>query len=177
MALKNMTSLRHLGLFHVDDATVLDGCAFQLDVFDCSFYYSEPLRKFLASQPSLTYVNFRSGLNVSIPFEQTLLPNLTRVIAHPEWLPMLIPGRPVRSIDTHYPDFSYHHVNTEDIDSSFFALSTGPLLELGIPIFWLYPKPASHFISIFPFLKHLTLYTYGASQSEKSVIVSKTSFY
>src|ERR1700733_5801350 len=87
MALKNMTSLRHLDLANVYDATILDGCTFQLDTFHCSFDYSEPLRKFLASQPSLTYVHFRSGLNVSIPFEQTLLPNLTWVAARHEWFP------------------------------------------------------------------------------------------
>jgi F-box domain len=172
MALENMTSLRHLVLLQVYDATILDGCTFQLDTFRCPFYYDETLRKFLASQPGLTYVNFRSGLDVSIPFEQTLLPNLTRVEAGPEWLPRLIPGRPVRSIIT----YTYEPVDA-DVDLSFFALSTGPLLKFSIPIFWLYPKPTSLFISTFPFLTHLRLYAYGMSGSEESKIVRKASFY
>src|ERR1700728_4433969 len=49
MALKNMTSLRHLDLFMIYNATVLDGCTFELDTFHCPFGDSEPLRKFLDS--------------------------------------------------------------------------------------------------------------------------------
>jgi F-box domain len=168
MALKNMSSLRHLDLFHVYDATVLDGCTFQLDTFYCRFYYSEPLRKFLASQPSLTYVNFRQRLDVSIPFEQTLLPNLTRVkTTYHEWLPILIPGRPVRSIIT----YIYEPVDA-DSDLSFFALSTGPLQKLSIPFLFLYPKSASLLISTFPFLMHLIL-----TGRIYSAFVRKSSFY
>jgi F-box domain len=173
MALKNMSSLRHLDLVRVYDATVLNGCTFQLYSFDCPFYYSEPLRKFLTSQPSLTYVNFLSGLDVSIPFEKTLLPNLTRVKAGHEWLPKLIPGRPVRSILMYTPVFPYEPVDA-DLDSSFFALSTGPLQKLSITFFFLYPKPASLLISTFPFLMHLILTDYGRSYS---AFVRKTSFY
>jgi F-box domain len=175
MALKNMSSLRHLDLLKVYDATILDGCTFQLDTFRCPFYYSEPLRKFLASQPSLSYVQFLSGLDVSIPFEQTSLPNLTRINASHKWLPRLIPGRPVRSIVTFKPDFTYGPVDA-DFDSSFFALSTGPLQKLIIPFFFLYPKPASLLISTFPSLMHLVL-TSGPRYSEVSAIVRKTSFY
>jgi len=167
MALKNMTSLRHLDLFMIYNATVLDGCTFELDTFHCPFGDSEPLRKFLASQPSLTYVNFLSEFNVSIPFEQTLLPNLTRVKARYEWFPILIPGRPVRSIIT-YP---YGPVDA-DSDLSFFALSTGPLQKLSIPFLFLYPKSASLLISTFPFLMHLIL-----TGRINSAFVRKTSFY
>jgi hypothetical protein len=176
IALKNMTSLRHLDLFNAYHAIILDGCTFQLDSFRCSFYYREPLHKFLTSQPSLTYVEFLSGLAVSIPFEQTLLPNLTRIKASYEWLPGLIPGRPVRSIITFKSDFTYGPVDA-DFDLSFFALSTGPLLKLSIPFKSLYPKPASLLISTFPFLTHLMLYSYNMSRSEESVIVCKTSFH
>jgi F-box domain len=174
MALKNMSSLRHLGLIHVHDATVLDGCTFQLDSFDCSFYDDETLRKFLASQPSITHVDFRcSGLDDSIPFEQTLLPNLTWVDAGPEWLPRLIPGRPVRSIITFEFD---PRIYKPDVDLIFFALSTGPLQKLSIPIFSLYPKPESLFISTFPFLTHLRLYAYVLSDYfMESPYVHKTS--
>jgi F-box domain len=167
MALKNMISLRHLDLFHVYDAAVLDGCTFQLDSFDCPFNYSEPLRDFLVSQPSLTYVHFRSRFNISIPFEQTLLPNLTRVKAGYEWLPRLIPGRPVRSIIT----YAYGPVDT-DSDLSFFAFSTGPLQKLCIPFSLLYPKSASLLISTFPFLTHLIL-----TGRIYSAFVRKSSFY
>jgi hypothetical protein len=183
VALKNMTSLRHLALLQVFvapflDAAVLDGCTFQLDTFRCPFYYNETLRKLLDSQPSLTYVYFRSGLDVSIPFEQTLLPNLTRVKTdYHQWLPILIPGRPVRSITTYEPDPVIDEPVDPDFDSSFFALSTGPLLKLNIPVLFLYPKPASFFMSTFPFLTHLMLYSYGMSQFGESVIVRKTSIY
>jgi F-box domain len=175
MALKNMTSLRHLDLINVYDTTILDGCTFRLDTFHCPFYDSEPLRKFLDSQPGLTYINIRAGLNISIPFEQTLLPNLTRVKAGHEWLPRLIPGRPVRSIITYAPAFSYEP--GADPDPSFFALSTGPLQKLRIPFFLLYPKPASLLISSFPFLMHLSLTSDGLSYPGESAIVRKTTFY
>jgi hypothetical protein len=174
MALKNMSLLRHLNLLQIDDATILDGCSFQLDSFGCPLDYCEPLRKFLASQPSLTYVNFRWGLDRSIPFEQTLLPNLTRVKAVYDWLPILIPGRSVRSIITYGPAFSYEPVDA-DSDLSFFALSTGPLQKLSIHLNFLYPKPASLLISSFPFLTHLELTSYGLSYPEESAIVHKTS--
>jgi F-box domain len=174
VALKNMTSLRHLGLIRVYDATVLDQCTFQLDTFDCWFYYCEPLRKFLDSQPSLTYVNFHKGLEDLISFEQTMLPNLTRVAASLEWFPTLIPGRPIRLIDTHEPDFDYEHVDP-NFDTSFFALSTGPLQKLSIPFFLLYLKPASLLLSTFPFLTHLELNSFYLHNSEVAVIVRKTS--
>ena len=166
MALKNMTSLRHLELFRVYDATILDGCTFQLDQFHCSFDDSEPLRKFLASQPSLTYVHFHSRVDVSIPFEQTLLPNLTRVRAHPEWLPTLIPGRPVSSIVMYGHNYTH---DADDFNLSFLALSTGPLLKLNIPFNSLYPKPASFLTSTF--LMYLVLsYTGGFSLVRKTFL-------
>jgi hypothetical protein len=167
-ALKNMTSLRHLDLLNVYDATIFDGCTFQLDTFHCSLYYDKSLQKFLASQPSLTYVHFRSRFNISIPFEQTLLPNLTRVKAGYEWLPRLIPGRPVRSIIT----YTFEPIDA-DSDLSFFALSTGPLQKLSITFFFLYLKPASLLISAFPFLMHLVLSDNGLSSA---AFVRKSSF-
>src|SRR6202034_3090193 len=121
MALKNMSSLRHLALELGYHATILDGCTFHLDTFRCPFYYNEALRKFLDSQPSLTYVYFEAGLDDSIPFEQTLLPNLTRVgTDYHEWLPILIPGRPVRSITTFEPDPVIDDPLDPDFDLSFF---------------------------------------------------------
>jgi hypothetical protein len=174
VALKNMSSLRHLDLLQVHDTTILDGCTFQLVSFGCPFSYSEPLRKFLTSQPSLTYVEFFSGLEEPVSFEQTLLPNLTRVAASYEWFHILVPGRPVRSIDTHFP---YPPVIAEHFDPSFFALSTGPLLKLRIPILRLYPKSPSLFISTFPFLTHLMLYSYILRPFDERTSVRKTPFY
>jgi hypothetical protein len=49
-ALRNMSSL----LDGIGDESILDGCTFKLDSFTCSFPYSESLRNFLNSQPSLT---------------------------------------------------------------------------------------------------------------------------
>ena len=174
VALKNMSSLRHLDLFKNHDATILDGCTFQLVSFGCLFSYSEPLRKFLTSQPSLTYVEFLSGLYVSIPFEQTLLPNLTQVMASYEWLPSLIPGRHVRSIIT-YPSENPYKPVCADSDLSLFALSAGPLQKLSVPFNFLYPKSASLLISTFPLLMHLVL-SYGPSYPGESAIVRKSSF-
>jgi hypothetical protein len=169
MALKNMTSLRHLDLLHIYDATILDRCTFQLDSFGCPIYYSELLRKFLDSQTSISYVNFRSGYHDSIPFEQ-MLPNLTRVQAHPEWFPFLIRGRPVRSIVMYEPDYTY---DADDFDLSFLALSTVPLLKLSIPFYSLYPNPASPLISISTFLMHLVL----LYDMRELTVVRKISFY
>jgi hypothetical protein len=176
MALKNMSSLRQLGLHHVNDANVLDRSTFQLDSFHCSFNDCEPLRKFLDSQSSLTCVYFRSGLDDSIPFEQTLLPNLNLVTAGHKWLPRLIPGRPIRSFFTIPPYLTREPVHANS-DLSFFALSTGPLQTLSIPFNFLYPKPASLLISAFPFLMHLVLTSYGLNDTEESAIVRETSFY
>src|ERR1700733_3857091 len=59
MALQNMSSLRRLCLSYMDDASILDGCTFQLDWFAYySHHYDESLGKFLNSQPSLTEIEF-----------------------------------------------------------------------------------------------------------------------
>jgi F-box domain len=54
-ALRNMSSLRRLGYGGFsDDASILDGCTFELDSFETTFPYSESLHKFLSGQSSLT---------------------------------------------------------------------------------------------------------------------------
>src|SRR5277367_3852645 len=40
-ALQNMSSLRWLSLWNLDDASILDGCTSKLNSFSCSFPYSE----------------------------------------------------------------------------------------------------------------------------------------
>src|SRR5277367_1763415 len=51
-ALRNMSSLRSLGLDSIGDVSILDGCTFKLESFSCDFPHSESLQRFLNSQPS-----------------------------------------------------------------------------------------------------------------------------
>jgi F-box domain len=98
-ALRNMSSLRRLGYRSLsDDASILDGCTFKLDSFACTLPYSESLRKFLNGQSSLTKLAIRNSSKHPPPFEETFLPNLTRIRAESCWLRMLIPGRPVTEV-------------------------------------------------------------------------------
>ena len=87
------------------------------------------------------------------PFEETFLPNLTRVMAESCWVRMLIPGRPVRDVLVFEP-----WSKEDNIDFSIFTLSTAPIRKLEITYNLLYPTPGSHLASIFPFLELLTIY-------------------
>ena len=154
-ALRNMSSLRILQLVFIDDISVLDGCTFKLESFSCAFPYSESLRSFFICQPNLTDVKFSDdsdNSSLSYPLEETCLPNLTRVMADPYLLRMLIPGRPVREVGMRSPS----DINSTDL--SFFTLSTTPIQKLWIHYNMLYPKPVSLLISIFPSLVHLVIY-------------------
>src|ERR1700733_4907173 len=104
-ALQNMSSLRRLYLDCIGDPSILDGCTFKLDSFDCGFPYSESLHKFLNSQSSLTKFAIYNGAEHPPPFEETFLPNLTQVEAESSWLHMLIPGRPVREVRVFEPGY------------------------------------------------------------------------
>src|ERR1700728_868037 len=151
-ALQNMSSLRRLRLWHIDDASILDGCTFKLDSFAYSFHYDESLRKFLNSQPSLTEIEFHVDSQYSNSrFEATCLPNLTRVAANPSWIRTFIQGRPVREVMMRHPSSEY------TFDWSSFTLSTAPIRKLSIPCVYLYPEPISLLVPIFPSLVHLVL--------------------
>jgi F-box domain len=156
MALRNMSSLRSLGCEGFNgDASLLDGCTFKLDFFETAFRYSKSLHKFLNSQSSLTKLVIYNSSEHSPSFEETLLPNLTRVWAEPCWLRMLIPGRPVREVIVFKP------LDEENpIDFGIFTLSTAPIRKLQIGYDALYPTPGSHLASIFSSLEHLTIDTY-----------------
>jgi F-box domain len=156
-ALRNMSSLRRLNLeYSISDVSILDGCTFKLDSFHTDFPYSESLQKFLNSQPSLTKFMIYNSTGHPPPLEETFLPNLTRVIAEPCWVRMLIPGRPVRVV------MVFEHWGEEDtIDFSIFTLSTAPIRKLQITYSLLYPTPGSHLASIFPSLELLSIDAYG----------------
>jgi F-box domain len=160
-ALRNMSSLRSLVLEAVGDASVLDGCTFKLESFTCTFPYSEPLQKFLNSQPSITHVKLFTDDEPLPPFDERCLPNLTRIVAIPSLLRILIPGRPVREALMIEP------LDIGPIDLSFFTLSTTPIQKLLIIYDMLYPKPVSLLVSIFPSLVHLVVY----DKSESAVRV------
>jgi hypothetical protein len=151
-ALQNMSSLRRLHLWHIDDASILDGCTFKLDSFAYSFHYDESLQNFLNSQPNLTEIEFHVDSQYSDSrFEATCLPNLTRAIANPSWIRTFIQGRPVREVKMFLPrPEGFFNLNS-------FALSTAPIQKLGIPCVYLYPEPIPVLVSIFPSLVHLIL--------------------
>ena len=153
MALQNMSSLRRLDYRGFsDDTSILDGCTFKLDSFETTYPYSESFHKFLNSQPSLTKFTSHYGAEYPPPFEETFLPNLTRVRAESCLVRRLVPGRPVREVILYDPcDEDY------PIDFSIFTLSTAPIQKLEIAYRLLYPTPGSHLASIFPSLEHLVI--------------------
>src|ERR1700728_2800501 len=156
-ALRNMSSLRRLGYGNSgDDASILDGCTFELDSFETPFPYSESLHKFLNGQSSLTEFTIYHGAQRPPPFEETFLPNLTRVRALSCWVRMLIPGRPVRDVLVFEP-----WSKEDNIDFSIFTLSTAPIQKLEISYRVLYSTPGSYLASVFPSLEHLMLDVYN----------------
>jgi hypothetical protein len=156
-ALRNMSSLRRLGYDggYGDDASILDGCTFKLDSFTCNFHYSRSLHKFLNNQSSLTEFTIYTDFDYPLSFEETFLPNLTRVRARPSWLGMLIPGRPVREV------FVGGSWVEDPIVLSIFTLSTAPIRKLYINYRLLYPTPGPHLSSISPSLEHLVIDAYN----------------
>jgi hypothetical protein len=152
-ALQNMSSLRRLGLESSDESSILDGCTFKLDSFSSAFPYSESLQNFLNNQPSLAEVTLTKAFKLSSelsPFEESCLPNLTRVTAVPSWLPILIPGRPVGEV-------TILEYEVDDFDFNLFTLSTAPIQKLFIPGVYLLPQSGSLLAFVFPSLVHLTV--------------------
>jgi hypothetical protein len=153
-ALRNMISLRRLSLdYHnLESPTLLEGCTFKLESLDIGFPLKKPLRKFLNSQPSLTCFSFASLVRCKIPFEETCLPNLTRVAAESSYLSQLIPGRPVSEvtlIDTYSGNWSHFTSLT---------LSTVPIWKLKINYWFLRASTTlAPLVPIFPSLTHLAL--------------------
>jgi hypothetical protein len=151
-SLQNMTCLRILRFYSYINFSVLEGCTFNLVSFACDFFYPEPLRQFLHSQPSLTHVSLGESCGGIPDFDATHLPNLTRIGAHISWLPRLIPNRPVNEVVVHgYMD------DAKPVDLSFFTLSTTPIQRLAIKDLYLYPKPIQLLESMFPSITHLKL--------------------
>jgi hypothetical protein len=151
-ALRNMSSLRRLSFrFFRPRSTTLEGCTFKLDSLIFQFPFDE-LRKFLNSQPSLTFVSFAYPFESESPFEETILPNLTRVAAESSWLSQLIPGRPVSEVTW------LDRVPVNWSHCTFFTLSTVPIWKLEINNGLLHPGTTlAPLASIFPSLTHLTL--------------------
>jgi hypothetical protein len=146
-----MSSLRRLNLWD-DDASRLYGCTFKLESFISPIPYSESLHKFFICQPSLTGVPICDAIDfspASYPCDETFLPNLTRVVAIPTFLRILIPGRPLRQVTV---------LSRLPIDLSFFTLSATPIQELWIHFDMLYPKSVSLLASTFPSLMHLVVH-------------------
>jgi hypothetical protein len=158
-ALQNMSSLRSLNLDFIDDASIVDGCTFKLDSFSGTFDDGESLRNFFKNQSSLTDLTLYTPFYLSepSPFEETWLPNLTRVTAYSCWLRVLTPGRPVGEVAM------VEAYNEDPIDFSFFALSTAPIQKLYITYANLHPRRGSFLASIFPSLVHLVVYIHPAN--------------
>jgi hypothetical protein len=158
-ALRNMSSLRRLDLESIaDETSVLDECTFKLESFNTTLSNSESLQKFLNSQTGLTNLTIWSDYEPFPPFDERCLPNLTRVMAMPDWLSILIPGRPVREVII-IPPFP--------MDLSVFALSTDPIQKLRILYTVIYPEPISLLVSIFPSLVHLVVYAFNVEWLER----------
>jgi len=171
-ALRNMSSLRSLGLRRIGDESILDGCTFKLDSFSTTLPNSESFQNFLNNQSSLTNLIILGDYEPMPPFDEKCLPNLTRVTALLPWLGILIPGRPVKEVIVLSPldidsivlsplDIDSIVLSPLDIDSidlSFFTLSTTPIQKLWISYETLCPKPGSLLVSIFPSLVHLVVY-------------------
>jgi hypothetical protein len=154
MALRNMTSLRILKLSSAFHMTLLDGCTFKLDSFECTYIYNygESFPKFLSSQRSLKYLTLPGYVGSRVPsLEATCLPNLTQLKGTFSWLPYFIPGRPLNEV------ISIGYTNEHSIDLSFFALSTAPIQKLTIDYSYLYTTPAHLLASFLPSLTHFTL--------------------
>jgi hypothetical protein len=152
-----MSSLRRLNLRSSGDVSILDGCTFKLDSFNCYFPYSESLQRFLNSQPSITDIAIWRYYKPFLPFDERYPPNLTRVMAMPSLLRLLIPGWPVREVTMR---FTMRLPSSTD-SINFFTLSTTPIQKLSIHSDVLYRKPLSLLVSIFPSLVHLVVYAYS----------------
>jgi hypothetical protein len=152
-ALRNMSSLRSLriGFKYLKSPTLLEGCTFKLDSLTVGLPFDEPLRKFLNSQPSLTCVTFISYNEYLCPFEETCLPNVTRITAKSSCLSQLIPGRPVSEVTM------LDHVSVNWSHYNFFTLSTVPIWKLGIDYMSIQNTTLAPLALIFPSLTHLTL--------------------
>jgi hypothetical protein len=150
-SLQKMTCLRSLRLDN-PDFSILDGCTFKLHSFSSNSDYSDALRQFLCSQPSLTDVKLvRFGEN-HVACLGPCLPRLTRITTHFSWLPHIIPNRPVNQVIS-WGSRSHN----EFVDLSFFTLSTAPIQKLMIDYTYLHSTPLQLLASIFPSLTHLTL--------------------
>jgi hypothetical protein len=153
-ALRNMSSLRRLSIDD-ENSYVLEGCTFKLVSLTCDFRDDERFRKFLNSQPGLTDIGLYTTFDDSCPFDESSLPNLTRVTTFSSWPPHLIPGRPVREV-TLLSGWS----EKSAFDLSVFTLSTTPIRKLAIHATILYPTtPGPLLAQIFPSLTHLSLDT------------------
>ena len=154
-ALHNMTLLRNLSLPGFTDLNILDGCTFKLVSFQCYVLESQPLHRFLDSQPSLTDITLAAFSHCFPDFSATCLPNLTRVTANFSWLPQLIPNRPVSEVT------SFGSTDGEEsVDFSFFTLSTVPIQKFTVDFSHLYPKSGQLLASIFPSLTYIKITAY-----------------
>src|ERR1700728_143518 len=152
-ALQNMFYLRRLSIDALNSC-VLEGCTFKLVSLDCCFDDSELFRKFLNSQPDLIDIVLRSTFVDRCRFDESSLPNLTRITTFSDWLPHLIPGRPVREVKL-LSGRSWKSA----FDLSIFTLSTAPIRKLTIDNTFLYPTtPGPLLAQIFPSLTHLGIY-------------------
>jgi hypothetical protein len=153
-ALQNMTSLRSLTLYF-QPSHILDRCNFKLDSFTYHRSYDERLKKFLNSQPTLTHLELLGGPtddNVTVKFNVSCLPNLTRVTTWFSWLPLIVPGRPVSEVNA-FDTLTYEN----PIDLNFFTRSTTPIRRLAILYCCLHSTPEKLLASIFPSLVHLAI--------------------
>ena len=151
-ALRNMTFLHRLYI-SAEDSNVLEGCTFKLVSLAYNFRDDKRFRKFLNSQPGITDIRLENTFDDLCPFDESSLPNLTRIATYSSWLPHLIPGRPVREVTL------IHGFYGKQLDLGVFTLSTAPIRKLTIHNTVIYPKtPGPRLAQIFSSLTHLNIY-------------------
>jgi hypothetical protein len=121
--LQKMTRLRNLKLrirVPLAYANLLSRCTFKLSIYS-------PLR-FLESQPEIRILKLGSILAQGMPVASpSFLPNLATLVASRKLTAILVPRRPVTRVWLSYLDYQ---------SLGFLALSSAPILALGICICW-----------------------------------------
>ena len=169
MALRNMSSLRHLKLMHrLTNADILEGCTFKLESFTSYLFHTRSFFQFLDSQPSLTdvecwtYRDPNPQLIEASPqsIKASSLPNLTRIAAEYSKLQQFITGRPISDVIVFIDLIDLIDPDEDSVD---FTLSTAPIKRLRIDYSYLRRKPFHLLASTFSSLTNLSLDAFSFS--------------
>jgi hypothetical protein len=154
-ALRKMTGLRTLRIhFGGPLAWILDGCNFTgLRSMLCNLSCDHHLAKFLRRQVQLTDVTLSSIHTLHFPchIDRSCLPKLKQISAEPAWLSMLVPYRPITSIDI------WDFVETDTRASDWLLQSSSAVTSLSISESFLLSQGVACIASLVPQLRQLTV--------------------